>query len=47
MDKLKSKSIRVNPDLWRRAKSIAVQENLTMQEVIHMMLEEFCMEYGD
>jgi hypothetical protein len=34
-----SKSIRVNPELWHKARVKALSENMTMQDLVEMQLK--------
>lgn len=44
MAKRESKSVRVNPDLWKKAKHYAIDENTTLSELVEkglkMQMEE-------
>ena len=41
-----TKSIRIDPDLWRKARSKAVAEGMTMQDLITRLLTEYLKKGG-
>ncbi len=41
MEKIVTKSIRIDPDLWREARAKALTEKKTMQDLIARLLDEY------
>lgn len=44
--KLVTKSIRVDPELWHKARVKALSEKMTLQELIPKLLEQYLEEKG-
>jgi len=42
--KMVTKSIKVDPDLWHKARVKALSENMTLQELIARLLKEYLKE---
>ena len=41
-----TKSIRIDPDLWRKARARALSESMTMQDLITKLLTEYLKKGG-
>ncbi len=44
---LVTKSIKIDPELWHRARVKALSEKLTLQELIPRLLKQYLEEKGD
>ena len=44
--KLVTKSIRVDPELWREARAKAISEDMTMQDLIDTLLKQYLKKKG-
>jgi len=42
--KMVTKSIKIDPDLWHKARVKALSENMTLQELIARLLKEYLKE---
>ena len=42
-----TKSVRVDPDLWRKARAKALAEGMTLQDLITKLLREYLLKKGE